>query len=130
MREKHIVMKHILMQSFVSPKPPSPCSPPPPPPNPPLPNPSKPLLTHLLILPSYPQASSVFFIVLIVCQWGHLISIRRRSPYFSDAIMGVSAEETTGGAAGGASSSKNSVGYKPTSLCTRLYNELLDSTPR
>ena len=31
--------------------------------------------------------SSVFFIVLIICQWGHLCSIRRSSPYFSDSIM-------------------------------------------
>ena len=33
------------------------------------------------------SASSVFFVVLIVCQWGHLISIRRSSPYFSDSIL-------------------------------------------
>lgn len=33
-------------------------------------------------------ASSVFFVALIVSQMGHLLSIRRKSPYFSDAIMG------------------------------------------
>lgn len=64
------------------------------------------------------QASSVFFVVLIVCQWGHLISIRRRSPYFSDAIMGTNQP-----------TSANPSGYKESSLCTRVYHELLDSTP-
>jgi len=33
-------------------------------------------------------ASSVFFVTLIVCQMGHVMSIRRKTPYFSDAILG------------------------------------------
>lgn len=33
-------------------------------------------------------ASSVFFVTLIVSQMGHLLTIRRKSPYFSDAVMG------------------------------------------
>lgn len=32
-------------------------------------------------------ASSVFFVALIVAQWGHLVSVRRKSPYFSDSIL-------------------------------------------
>ena len=69
-----------------------------------------------LIFPLFPtQASSVFFVVLIVCQWGHLISIRRRSPYFSDAIMGTD-EATAGGT--------------KANVYTRIYRELLESRPR
>jgi len=33
-------------------------------------------------------ASSIFFVTLIVAQMGHLLSIRRKTPYFSDAILG------------------------------------------
>jgi sodium/potassium-transporting ATPase subunit alpha len=39
-------------------------------------------------------ASSCFFVALITAQWGHLISIRRKTPYFYDSIM-----NTTGAAA-------------------------------
>lgn len=33
--------------------------------------------------------SFVFFVVLIVCQWGHLCSVRRSMPYLSDAILNI-----------------------------------------
>ena len=55
-------------------------------------------------------ASSVFFIVLIVCQWGHLVSVRRHSPYFSDSILDT---RRNGG-----------------SLWSRLKDEILQSTPK
>lgn len=29
-------------------------------------------------------ASSVFFLTLVVCQMGHLLSIRKKAPYFSE----------------------------------------------
>ena len=32
-------------------------------------------------------ASSVFFVTLVVCQWGHLFTIRRKTPYFYESIM-------------------------------------------
>lgn len=49
----------------------------------------------------------MFFVTLVVAQMGHLLGIRRKSPYFSDAIMG------KGG--GG--------------LCNRLWKELMESKP-
>lgn len=55
-------------------------------------------------------ASSVFFIALVTGQWGHLISIRRESPYFYDAIMNTSREEG--------------------SSFKRIYNELVESKVR
>ena len=36
-------------------------------------------------------ASSVFFVTLVVSQMGHLLSIRRKTPYFSDAIINTDA---------------------------------------
>ena len=30
---------------------------------------------------------SVFFVVLVVCQMGHLLTIRRKTPYFYDAVV-------------------------------------------
>lgn len=56
------------------------------------------------------SASSVFFVVLAVTQWGHLVSIRRSTPYFSDSIMDT---HKKGGSVWG-----------------RLYEELLASTPK
>ena len=55
-------------------------------------------------------ASSVFFVALITAQWGHLISVRRRSPYFSDAIM----------------NTNNSTDH----IFKRIKDELLQSAPR
>lgn len=54
--------------------------------------------------------SSVFFVALTVAQWGHLCSIRRKTPYFSDAILDTKAE-------GG-------------SVFSRMWSELLGSPPR
>ena len=53
--------------------------------------------------------SSVFYTTLVVCQIGHLISIRRRTPYFSAAILNTN--------------------HSTDSLFIRLYKELLDSRP-
>ena len=54
-------------------------------------------------------ASSVFFVALVVGQMGHLLSIRRKMPYFSDAIMDVDSE-------GG-------------SVLRRIWNELRKARP-
>ena len=54
-------------------------------------------------------ASSVFFVTLVVSQMGHLLSIRRKTPYFSDAIMDVDGD-------GG-------------SVFSRIWKELLQSRP-
>ena len=56
------------------------------------------------------KASSIFFVALIVSQWGHLISVRRRTPYFSDAILNTNKD--------------------PAPLVTRLWQELMESRPR
>lgn len=57
-------------------------------------------------------ASSVFFfiVLIVVCQWGHLISVRRSSPYFSDCILDT---QKRGG-----------------SLLYRLKMELMETTPK
>ena len=40
------------------------------------------------------SASSVFFTVLVVAQMGHLLSVRRKIPYFADAcVPGLSPRE-------------------------------------
>jgi sodium/potassium-transporting ATPase subunit alpha len=64
-------------------------------------------------------ASSVFFVTLVVAQWGHLISIRRKTPYFSDSIL--RRAYTT-------SSTSNQPDH--TSIWMRMWRELLDCPPR
>lgn len=56
------------------------------------------------------QGSSVFFVTLICCQWGHLITIRCNRPYFFEAILGQ--------------------GHYGGNLCSRLYAEMCVSRPR
>ena len=83
--------------------------------------PSRPIASHRRALPTQflcvpptrspaNTGSAAFFIALIVSQWGHLISVRRRTPYFSDAILNTD--------------------QSPDGLATRLWKELLDSRPR
>jgi hypothetical protein len=54
-------------------------------------------------------ASSVFFVTLVTTQWGHLISVRRKTPYFSDAVLNKSNSDLP--------------------LSKRLLNELMNSRP-
>lgn len=55
------------------------------------------------------QGSAVFFVTLVVMQWGHLVSVRRKTPYFYDSFV-----NTRGGKG---------------SLCQRFWAELLSSKP-
>jgi hypothetical protein len=52
----------------------------------------------------------VFFVTLIVSQWGHLLSVRRKSPYFYQSILDT---EKQGGW-----------------MIVRIWRELLSSPPR
>eukprot|EP01038_Epipyxis_sp_PR26KG_P007517 gene7517-10240_t len=54
--------------------------------------------------------SSIFFTTMIIAQWGHFISIRRSTPYFSDAILNTN--------------------YSSDSLLTRLWHEIMACKPR
>lgn len=55
------------------------------------------------------QASSVFFVTLIVTQWGHLLAIRRKTPYFSAAYLNVEGSKD--------------------SFFVRLWKEIISSRP-
>jgi len=54
--------------------------------------------------------SSIFFVCIVVTQMGHLLSIRRKTPYFYDAIM----------------NTKN----EPDNVFRRIFNELIQSEVR
>jgi sodium/potassium-transporting ATPase subunit alpha len=55
------------------------------------------------------SGSSVFFTTMVVAQWAHFISIRRKRPYFSDSILNVA--------------------RSPDNVLVRVGKELLASTP-
>ena len=56
------------------------------------------------------SASSVYYVTIVVTQWFHVLSIRRKSPYFVDAIMDT---KKVGG-----------------SVLKRIWDELMESRPR
>jgi len=59
-------------------------------------------------------ASSVFFVTLVVCQWGHLFTVRRKTPYFYESILNRDQYADQGS----------------TTLIKRMWKELLESKPR
>lgn len=61
-------------------------------------------------------ASSVFFVTLVVCQWGHLFTVRRKTPYFYESIL--NRDEYA------------DQGRTTTTIGERMWKELLDSKPR
>lgn len=55
----------------------------------------------------------MYFVALVVSQWGHLISIRQKKPYFFESIMNASPQENSA-----------------TGCCQRVFIEFVKSVPK